>query len=227
MAGARSDSQGVPLTRCSLDRLSVWLADQAIQISASHLGRLLAAAGLSFQRTSSWKPSPGPEYEARAARVLELDAAAPFDGLVIGFDQMGPISLNRSGRRVHCDWLYAECAPAVPAATSSGSCARSAWSISPDNGSTGSRTTPVRTGRPDIRQSADENKIELVSTRTYASYLNRIERHFRPIQEFVFNNTDHRDRDAAGKAVADYITHRNGPDHDRRIAALEREHRVA
>jgi len=94
VAGAGSDSEGVPLTRCSLDRLSVWLADQAIQISASHLGRLLAAAGLSFQRTRSWKPSPGPEYEARAARVLELDAAAPFDGLVIGFDQMGPISLK-------------------------------------------------------------------------------------------------------------------------------------
>ena len=80
---------------------------------------------------------------------------------------------------------------------------------------------------PDIRQFADENKIELVSTPTYASYLNQIERHFRPIQEFVFNNTDYRDWDTARKAVADYITHRNGPDHDRRIAALERGHRVA
>ena len=39
---------------------------------------------------------------------------------------------------------------------------------------------------------------------TYASYLNRIESHFRPVQEFVFqqHNTDYRDWDAAQRAVA-------------------------
>jgi hypothetical protein len=45
---------------------------------------------------------------------------------------------------------------------------------------------------PDIRAFAAANKIELVPTPTYASYPNRIESHFRPIQEFVFNNTDYR-----------------------------------
>jgi hypothetical protein len=43
----------------------------------------------------------------------------------------------------------------------------------------------------------------------------------------VFNNTDYRDWDAAQRAVADYITHRNGADRDRRVTALERKHRVA
>lgn len=38
---------------------------------------------------------------------------------------------------------------------------------------------------PDIRAFAEANKIELVATPTYASYLNRIESHFRPIQESV------------------------------------------
>jgi len=80
---------------------------------------------------------------------------------------------------------------------------------------------------PDIRAFADANRIELVPTPTYASYLNRIESHFRPVQEFVFNNTDYRDWDAAQRAVADYITHRNGADRDRRVAALKRKHRVA
>ena len=80
---------------------------------------------------------------------------------------------------------------------------------------------------PDMRAFADANRIELVPTPTDASYLNRIESHFRPIQEFVFNNTDYRDWDAAQRAVADYITHRNGADRDRRVAALERKHRVA
>jgi hypothetical protein len=38
---------------------------------------------------------------------------------------------------------------------------------------------------------------------TYASYLNRIESHFRPIQEFVFNNTDYFDWASAQRALAD------------------------
>jgi transposase len=55
VAGARPDTQGVPLTRWSLDRLSWWLGEQGTEISPSHLGRLPAEAGLSFQRTRSWK----------------------------------------------------------------------------------------------------------------------------------------------------------------------------
>ena len=70
-------------------------------------------------------------------------------------------------------------------------------------------------------------QIELVATPTYASYLNRIESHFRPVQEFVFNNTDYLDWNTAGRALADYITHRNCKDQVRRIAALERNHRIA
>jgi hypothetical protein len=75
---------------------------------------------------------------------------------------------------------------------------------------------------PDIRAFAAANNIKLVPTPTYASYLNRIESHFRPIQDFVFNNTDYRDWDTAQRAAADYITHRNDAERDRRIAALER-----
>ena len=94
VAGARPDAQGVPLTRWSLDRLSTYLAEHGVLISPIHLWRLLAEAGLSFQRTRSWKASPDPDYETRAARVLELYATAPIDGPVISFDQMGPISLK-------------------------------------------------------------------------------------------------------------------------------------
>jgi hypothetical protein len=60
----------------------------------AHLGRILARAGLSFQRTRTWKASPDPDYEAKAARVLALYAKAPENGAVISFDQMGPISLR-------------------------------------------------------------------------------------------------------------------------------------
>ena len=100
VAGARPNGQGVGLTRWSLDRLSAYLAELGVLISPIHLWRLLAQAGLSFQRTRSWKASPDPDYETRAARVLELYAACPFDGPVISFDQMDRSASNRS--RVGC-----------------------------------------------------------------------------------------------------------------------------
>jgi hypothetical protein len=58
-------------------------------ISLSHLGRVLAGAGLSFQRTRSRKSSPDPDYETKVASVLELYSAAPVAGPVITFDQIG------------------------------------------------------------------------------------------------------------------------------------------
>jgi hypothetical protein len=80
---------------------------------------------------------------------------------------------------------------------------------------------------PDIRDFAAESNIELVPLPTYASYLNRIECHFGPIQEFVFNNADYLDWAAARHALADYTRYRNGPYRDPRIAGLERKLTVA
>ena len=80
VAGARPDTQGIALTRWSLPRLADHLTEQGIAVSPAHLGRLLADAGLSFQRTRTWKASPDPDYEAKAARVLELTASPPSDG---------------------------------------------------------------------------------------------------------------------------------------------------
>jgi len=52
VAGARPDHQAVALTRWSLPRLADHLrASDVLQISPAHLGRLLAHAGLSLQRT--------------------------------------------------------------------------------------------------------------------------------------------------------------------------------
>ena len=80
---------------------------------------------------------------------------------------------------------------------------------------------------PDIRQFADENNIELVPLPTYASYLNRIAAHFRPITEFVVNNADYLDWDAFAHALANQVRDRNGSDRDRRIAERERRLMIA
>jgi transposase len=256
VAGARPDTQGVPLTRWSLPRLSAHLAKEGIEISPAHLGRVLKDAGLSFQRTRSWKASPDPDYEAKAARVLSLYERAPKGGVVVCFDQMGPISLRpshgsgwapkrrperhratfnrRHGIRygfgaydVHQDRLRLRLrrrragADTLAFLRTIRSCyprpLRIYWI---QDGLSANWT-------PDIRQFADHNNIELVPIPTYASYLNRIEAHFRPITEFVVNNADYLDWDAFAHALAAHIQHRNGPDRDRRIAALERKHTVA
>ena len=122
VAGARPDTQGVALTRWSLPRLAAHLAAEGIEISPAHLARVLAEAGLSFQRTRSWKASPDPDYERKAARVLSLYARAPERAVVICFDQMGPISLRPThgsgwARRRRPEWLRATFSAATARAT--------------------------------------------------------------------------------------------------------------
>jgi hypothetical protein len=56
----------VPLTR-SLDRLSTYLAELGVSDLCDPSVRLLAEAGLSFQRTRSWKANPDLDYESKAA----------------------------------------------------------------------------------------------------------------------------------------------------------------
>ena len=258
VAGARPDGQGVALTRWSLPRLADHLADeQIVEISAAHLGRLLADAGLSFQRTRTWKASPDPDYQTKAARVLELRARPPADGgHVIAFDQMGPLSLRpmagagwaprrrperqratfhrRHGTRyvfgaydVHADRLRIRLRPkragsdmlafmrqirlAYPARR------RIYWIQ--DNLSAN--------WVPPIRAFAAANKIELVPTPTYASYLNPVECHFSALSEFVVCNADYLDWDAFGYALARHVRYRNSDHRDRRIAAAEAKHRIA
>jgi hypothetical protein len=246
----------VALTRWSLPRLAEHLRAEGIVISPATLGRLLAEAGLSFQRTRSWKASPDPDYAAKAERVLRLYERAPRGSVVISFDQMGPVSLKpthgqgwaprkrperlratyhrRSGVRyvmgaydVHGDYLRTRMRPRRAGAENLAFmrqirlCYRRGLRIFWIQDNLSANWTP------DIRSFAADNKIELVPVPTYASYLNRIECHFGPIQEFVFNNTDYLDWESARHALANYTRYRNGPHRDPRIAELERKLMVA
>jgi transposase len=249
VAGARPDTVGVPLTRWSLHKLAEHLRGQGLQVSPAHLGRMLARAGLSFQRTRSWKASPDPDYADKAARVLALYRTPPHDGVVISFDEMGPVSLcphqghgwarrgrperhratysRRSGIRylvaaldVHADYLRARLRPAR------------------DGSSTLTFMQQIRLAyprrkriywiqdnlschwTPAIRAWAGANNVELVPTPTYASYLNRIESHFGAIGAFVVKNADYLDWDSFARAMAEHISYRNDP--ERRRQRLER-----
>lgn len=258
VAGARPDHQGVALTRWSLPRLADHLAETGVvQISPAHLGRLLADAGLSFQRTRTWKASPDPDYESKAARVLELTAAPPPDGgAVIAFDQMGPISLRpmagagwaprkrperqratyhrRHGTRyifgaydVHADRLRVRLRPRRRGSDNLAFMAQIRAAIPARRHIYWIQDNLSANWTPDIRDYAAGNRIELVATPTYASYLNPVECHFFPISEFVVNNADYVDWDAFAWALARHVQHRNGPHRAKRIRILEARHQIA
>ena len=258
MAGARPDTQGVALTRWSLPRLADHLAELGVaEISPAHLGRVLAEAGLSFQRTRTWKASPDPDYEAKAARVLELQAAPPADGgHVIAFDQMGPLSLRpiagagwaplgrperqratyhrRHGTRyvfgaydVHDDRLRVRLRPRRRGSDNLAFMTQIRGAIPARRRIYWIQDNLSANWTPDIRAFAAAHQIELVATPTYASYLNPVECHFFPITEFVVNNADYVDWDAFAWALARHVQHRNGPHRAKRIRLLEARHQIA
>ena len=213
VARARPDTQGVALTRWSIDKLARHLAEQHIAVlSPTALRALLDEAGLSFQRTRSWKWSPDPDFKPKADRILGLYRDPPSDGPVVCFDEMGPIQLiphqgagwapvgrperlratynRRGGTRylfgaydVHADHLFGRLRAHKSARDVLGFL----------------HTVRMRYRRQrriylvmdnlsthwttDIRQWAADSNVELVPTPTYASFLNRIECHFWAIGE--------------------------------------------
>ena len=255
VAGARPDTLGVPYTRWSLPKLSRYLSEQGLQVSPAHLGRILSRNGISLQRTRSWKQSPDPDYETKAARVLALYREQPKDGVVISFDEKGPESLcprhghgwarqgrpqrhratysRRQGIRylvgaldVHADYLRIRSRPRRNG-TSTLTFMRQIRLAYPAK----TRIYWIQDGlsshwTPEIRTWAEANNVELVPTPTYASYLNRIESTFGAIDQFVCKNADYANWNKFEKALAEHVRHRNSPT-ERERRKLEAAHRRA
>ena len=244
------------MTRWSLSKLAPHLAGMGIFLSREALRRLLIDAGLSHQRTRSWKWSPDPDFKEKAERVLALYRAGPEDGVVVCFDEMGPIQLiphhgtgwaprKRAGRLratykrphgvrylfaaydVHSDRLHGRLREH-----------KNAGEVLAFFKQIRMRYDPrlriylvmdnLSTHKTEaIREWAESNNVELVFTPTYASFLNRIECHFWAIGEFVVKNTDYPAWDTLAKAMAEHIRYRNGPHRDRRLMRAERRLLIA
>jgi DDE superfamily endonuclease len=80
---------------------------------------------------------------------------------------------------------------------------------------------------PTIRAWAEHHDTELVPTPTSASYLNRIEDHFRPLREFVLNASDNARHADVAVAFRRYLRRRNTGDYSNRIRLLESRSNVA
>jgi transposase len=80
---------------------------------------------------------------------------------------------------------------------------------------------------PQIRAWAKANRVRLMPTPTYASYLNRIECHFWAFVEFVIRGSDYANHHELAEATRGYLRHRNSGHRDSRIPILENRRKVA
>ena len=256
VARTRPDHQCVPLTRWSLPKLAAHLAGMGILLSQEALRQTLISAGLSHQRTRSWKWSPDPDFTAKAERVLSLYRHPPEDGPVVCFDEMGPIGLiphhgsgwaerklperlratysKNNGVRylfgsydVHADRLHGRLRAHKNAEEVLGFYAQIRMRYDPRLRIYLVADNLSTHKTPAIREWAQKSNVELVFTPTYASFLNRIECHFWAIGEFVVKNADYPDWDTLAKAMADHIRYRNGPHRDQRLIQAERRLLIA
>jgi len=256
VARARPDTQGVPLTRWSLPKLQAHLAGMGIFLSEETLRQTLIGAGLSHQRTRSWKWSPDPDFRTKAERVLGLYREKPDDGVVVCFDEMGPIQLiphqgsgwaplkrperlratysKKHGVRylfgtydVHQDRLEGTLQTHKNAQVVLDCFRALRLRYDPELRIYLVMDNLSTHKTPDIHKWADTSNVELVFTPTYASFLNRIECHFWAIGEFVVKNADYPDWDTLTRAMADHIRYRNGPHRDQRLLKAERRLLIA
>jgi transposase len=223
----------------SLRTLAEHLIDQGVvkAISREHLRRILKAAGVSWQTTTTWKTSNDPDFIAKMRRVLDLYDHPPADGRVICADEFGPLNLMpRKGKA----WRP------------SGHPARLRATYNRYNGvmhmlaaldlATGKLFYRIRKRKrwreflsflktlrarwpadklyvivdnysphknAQVRSWATDNAVELVFLPTYGSWLNWIESEFAALRYYALNGTDHRSHDEQNAAIASYVRWRN------------------
>lgn len=262
VALARPCDLDEPGTRWSLTTLRRYLVRSKIvtAISKEHLRRTLVSLGITAQRTRTWKWSTDPLYEEKKGWVLAAykgAEAGTIDGVVVSFDECGPISLRphaghgwfQQGRpaRQRATYNRHHGTRKLMGAYDVG--ADKFWGRLEKRRVTGEvtleflkdirrRYDPETTvyivmdnlsahWTPAIRRWAAQNNVGLLPTPTNASYLNRIECHFWAYVEFVINGSDYTDWTAFSKASQAYIRRRNRDRHDPRIIDLENRRKVA
>ena len=262
IALARPRDFGEPGTRWSLTTLRRYLVRRRVvtTISKEHLRRILVSMGITAQRTRTWKWSNDPLYAEKKGWVLAAykgAEAGTLDGVVVSFDECGPISLKpqpghgwfptkRPARQRATYHRYGGTRKLLGAYDIG---ADRLWGKVEKRRVTGKvvlefltdirRRYPAEVTvyivmdnlsahwTPEIRRWALNNNVGLLPTPTNASHLNRIECHFWAFVEFVINGSDYRDWTEFTKAAHAYIRRRNRDRHDPRIIELENRRKVA
>ncbi len=255
-ARTRPEKLGQPFTRWSLRKLVAYLADndgRVVTIGRERLRQLLAANGVTFQRTKTWKESNDPDRDAKLDRieyVLEHHPDRTF-----AFDEFGPLNIRPVGGSCWAPTKQPQRQPANYHKLHGVRQFHGCYSVGDDElwgvvrhrksaANTLAALRSIRARRADgeriyvildnlsahkgtkIRRWAERNNVELCFTPTYSSWANPIEAHFGPLREFVLNNSNHPNHVVLTRALHDYLRWRNANARDPELLAAQRRERA-
>ena len=255
-AKTRPTKLGRPFTHWSIRKLADFLATKKgrkVHVGRERLRQILAAEGITFQRTKTWKESPDPLKEEKLTRIEWCLTHARTR--TFAFDEFGPLTIKPVGgsawsprgkpQRLRANYHKPHGSRQLFACYSIGD--DELWGhIEPVKGwkptlrALQSIRARLDDGEPIyvildnlnhhknkvLRAWCDDNNVELVFTPTYASWANPIEAHFGPLRQFVLANSDHADHRALGRAIRAYLRWRNSHTRDPDILEAERRHRA-
>jgi transposase len=254
-ATTRPEKLGQPFTRWSLRKLAAYLAScpRPVAIGRERLRQILHAAGISFQRTRTWKESTDPDRDAKLDRIEYVTSHYP--DRCFAFDQFGPLSI----RPCHgACWAYRK-RPARLRATYHrthgiryfhgcyGVSDDQLWGVLRERKGadhTLAALKSIRAARPGgyrlfvimdnlsanktpaIRRWAKRENVELCLTPTNASWANPIEAQFGPVRTFVMGGSDHPNHTALARRLQDYLRWRNAHARHPDVLAAQRRERA-
>jgi len=94
-AETRPETLDEPFTRWSIRKLVRYLGtnwDRVVGISRERLRQLVAAHGVTFQRTKTWKESNDPDRDAKLDRIDQVIGEYP--DRTFAFDEFGPLNIR-------------------------------------------------------------------------------------------------------------------------------------
>ena len=255
-ATKRPEELGLPFTRWSLRKLAAYLGDnqtRVVKISAERLRQILAARGVTFQRTKTWKESNDPERDAKLDRIEEVLGA--FPRRCYAFDEFGPLQIRPVAG---AGWALAGRPPRIAANYHKTHGVRqfhgcysiggdTLWGVVRQRKSAANTLAALKSIRArhsdgeriyvildnlsahkgrSVRQWARDNRVELCFTPTYSSWANPIEAHFGPLREFVLNNSQHPNHTVLTRRLHAYLRWRNANARDPDLLAAQRRERA-
>jgi transposase len=254
-ARTRPEKLGQPFTRWSLRKLAGYLAggSRPARIGRERLRQILAARGISFQRTRTWKESTDPDRDAKLDRIEHVTSHYP--DRCFAFDQFGPLSVRPCHGTCWAPRKHPARLRATYHRTHGIRYFHGCYSIGDDQlrgvtrehkgaGHTLAALKSIRAARPGgyrlfvitdnlaanktpaIRRWARRENVELCLTPTNASWANPIEAHFGPLRTFVIGTSDHPNHTVMARQLQAYLRWRNAHARHPDVLAAQRRERA-
>jgi transposase len=260
-ATTRPKALGLPFTRWSLRKLAAYLAGdfrgqghwpaRMIRAGRERLRQILHEAGISFQRTRTWKESPDPAKETKLDRIEHV--LEHFLDRCFAFDQFGPLAIRPHHGSNWAPHKHPDRLPATYRRLHGIRYFHGCYSVGEDRlwgvlrrrkggDHTLTALKSIRATRPDgapiyvildnlsanttprIRAWCARNNVALCLTPTYASWANPIEAQFGPLRAFTLANSTYPNHIVLARDLHRYLRWRNAnARHPDVIAAQRRE----